>query len=285
MHSQKVTTLTLESIEQFRSSLSVRGHSTQTTKAYSTDLRVLLAEVEMEEITQEELQEVGSNWLTGNRKVVAVKTTQRRLTSLRAWCRWAGWGPLFADYVSPTAAPGVPHPLPEGMDGIESLIAVARREEQKALIALCGMCGLRVHEALATKASDFNLETMELKVLGKGSKERWVPVSTRAWEVLANSVTRAFLNNPFDSRVVPMQDRFARRVITNLGTKAGLKRSIASHDLRATFATELYNATLDKKLVQDILGHSSGDTTDVYILRDRQQKHEGVEKLRRDKKD
>lgn len=277
MLSQKATILSIDSIERFRLSLSVRGKSDQTSKAYSTDLRVFLTDLERTEIPQEEFEEIAMNWLTYNRRRIAAKTTGRRLTSLRQFSKWAGWGDLLKDYSAPTPLRGVPHPLPEGMDGVRKMVNAATRDSHKALVVLCGMLGLRVAEALYVKPSHFNFEEKSLTVYGKGNKERTVPVSTEAWEILQRPVTRAFCAG--DIEVVGLKDRFARRVITNLAERAKLKRSVASHDLRATFATAVYNKTLDQRLVQELLGHSSGTTTEIYIERSKTQRAEGVEDL------
>lgn len=255
-------TLTLESIEQFRNSLLGKGRSEDTVKAYSTDLKVMLQELEESEIPPDEFVPTAERWLTANRKRVAAKTTGRRLTSLRAFGRWAGYGEILKDYSAPTPLRGTPHPLPEGIDGVKRLIAEARNEKQQALVALCGFCGLRVSEALKVKPSHFDLHEMTLRVFGKGDKERMVPVPDVAWEVLATPVTRAFVDG--DRLVVGLQDRFARRVITELGVRAGLRRPISSHDLRATFATELHNRGANLRTIQELLGHSSSKTTEIY---------------------
>lgn len=219
---------------------------------------------------------MGNNWLTGNRKLIAPKTTQRRLTSLRAFCRWSKWGDLFGDYSAPQAAPPQPHPLPEGVDGVRRMIKAARNDQQRALIAFCGLAGLRVHEALYVELSHFNFADMELTVHGKGEKQRVVPISDEAWQVIAPACVR--VGNPH-LKIIGLKDRFARRVITKTAERAHLQRHVSSHDLRATFATELYNATLDRRLVQYLLGHAKGDTTDVYIGRTREQAREAVAKL------
>lgn len=255
-------TLSLESIEQFRNSLLGKGRSEDTVKAYSTDLKVMLQELEEKEIPPSEFVQTAERWLTANRKRVAAKTTGRRLTSLRAFGRWAGYGEILTDYTAPRPVRPQPHPLPEGIEGVKRLIAVARNEKQQALIALCGYCGLRVSEALKVKPSHFNLHEMTLHVYGKGDKERQVPVPDIAWETLAIPVTRAFTDG--DRPVVGLKDRFARRVITELGVKAGLRRSISSHDLRATFATELNNRGANLRTIQELLGHANSTTTEIY---------------------
>lgn len=264
MQQQRATTLTQESIDKFRSSLTVRGRSEQTIKGYSTDLKMLLQETGGTEVLATEFEEVGMYWLQLNRNILKPKTTARRLTSLREFAKWAGWGRLFAEYSAPVPGRSQPHPLPEGIEGVYRLIRAATNDRQRSLIALCGLCGCRVNEALDIKPSHFNLHEMVLTIRGKGDKTRFVPVSSRAWDTLSTQVTRAFIAG--DIPVVGLKDRFARRVITDLGVRAGLKRHISSHDLRATFATEVYNRTLDLRLVQELMGHSSSQTTEVYTL-------------------
>lgn len=274
---QRVTTLTLEAIDNFRNSLLDRGKSLQTAKAYSTDLKILLEETHLQAISMEDFEDIGMNWLTANRNVVSAKTTGRRLTSLKQFSRWARWPATFDEYIAPIPLKGQPHPLPEGIAGVERMISVARSERHAALIALCGLAGLRISEALSTRPGNFDTHEMTLHVYGKGSKERKVPVSEKAWDVLQTPVARAYCDGT--PTVVGLKDRFARALVTQLGKRAKLKRRVASHDLRATFATALYDVTLDKRLVQILLGHSSGETTEVYIGRTEDQLRAGVEKL------
>lgn len=261
MLSQGVTTLSHESIDKFRVWLFVRGKSEQTVKAYSTDLKMFLLATETP-VDQQEYEELSARWLTMNRNKVSPKTTARRLTSLKAFARWAGWGPVLEDYRRPEAAKSMPHPLPEGIEGVRRLIQCASNNNQRALIALCGLCGCRIAEALAVVTTDFNTADHTLKIKGKGSKYRIVPVSKEAWEVLEVPIIKAWSEN---RPVVNLQDRQARKIITNLGMRANLRRRISSHDLRATFATEIYNSTLDIRVVQELLGHSSSVTTEIYV--------------------
>jgi site-specific recombinase XerD len=261
MQQTRVTTLTSESIEQFRSTLSARGRSEKTTKGYCSDLGILLQELEEETIPMEDYEEVGMNWLQANRKRVAAKTTGRRLTSLKSFAKWAGWGDLFREYSAPVPPKGDPHPLPEGIDGVRRLISVCRNDKQRALIAMCGLVGARVSEALICTPADFDLNSNAVVIHGKGDKERVVPVSPEAMEILMPAITKAFIEG---GSVVALRDRYARRCISELGVKAGLKRHISSHDLRATYATEIYNNTLDLRLVQELLGHSNSSTTEIY---------------------
>lgn len=222
---------------------------------------------------------MGMNWLTANRERVAAKTTGRRLTSLKAFARWAGWSRDELDeYIAPIPLKGQPHPIPEGMPGVRAMLAHAEKPKYKALVALPGMAGLRIAEALNVRPSDFDLGNMMLTVYGKGKKFRRVPISDECWDNVSLSVMKAFVTgtNPV---VIGLKDRHARNVISRLGEKAGLSRHVASHDLRATFATELYNRTLDQRLVQEILGHASMDQTSTYVGIADATMHAGVRQL------
>ena len=75
------------------------------------------------------------------------------------------------------------------------------------------------------------------------------------------------------SPLIPLEDRNARALVTSIGARAGIKGPVSSHDLRATFATELYNKTHNIRLVQTLLGHASVTTTQAYLGIDM---HEGV---------
>lgn len=158
------------------------------------------------------------------------------------------------------------------------MVAATTNPRYKALVALPGLAGPRVAEALAVRPSHFDLDDMMLHIFGKGAKERRIPISDECWEIIQPAVMRAYVTGT-DEPVIGLKDRHARSVISNLGVKAGLSRHVASHDLRATFATELYNRTQDQRLVQWILGHASQDQTSIYIGLTDRTLHNGVNKL------
>lgn len=224
---------------------------------------MLLTDLETAEITLEDYEECAMNWLTATRKRVEPKTTNRRLTSLRRFSVWAGWDASFQDYNAPTALAAKPHPLPEGIAGVKRMIFFAESPDQEALVALCGLMGLRISEALSVRASDFNVHNRTLIVRGKGDKQRTVPISDAAFAALNYCVVESFAHG--NMPLCNFKDRSARALITRLGKKASICRRVASHDLRATFATEVYRKTRDIRLVQLLLGHSSVKQTEVYI--------------------
>lgn len=119
-----------------------------------------------------------------------------------------------------------------------------------------------MHEALSVRPMDFDLQRMMLSVRGKGDKTRIIPLTDRAWGVICYHYLDVV---GFQPTVINLQDRTARNIITRLGVRAGLKRRVASHDLRATFATAAYDNTGDQRAVQELLGHANGSTTEIYI--------------------
>ena len=261
MRSSEAMTLKSESIDSFRNWSFARGRSKNTVKAYSTDLRMFL-QWRGTEISPTEFSNLAMTWLNETREFASPKTTGRRLTSLRAFAKWGNIPNDLEEYRTPTPPKGQPHPLPEGVAGLERMIDVAINCEQKALVALMGFVGLRVHEALSMKVNWLNPRTMQLTVRGKGDKFRVVPVSARAWDAISEAFTKAMVG---DGQLIHYEDRSARKAITAMGRKAELSRAVASHDLRATFATEVYDRTLNQRLVQELLGHASGTQTEVYI--------------------
>lgn len=260
-------------IKQFRAYLSKR-RSIKTAMSYSKDIEIFLRDSGKNEIEMWEFEELALDWLQSNRGIRAATTTNRRLTSLRKFAQWAGH-PGLKEFNSPVPMKSTPHPLPEGPEGIMRMIAHASNESHSALVALCGLLGCRMSEAREVRPNDFNFKEMILTVRGKGDKLREVPVSSKAWAVLASPVTRAFTRG--NVPVVGISDRHARQVITDLGAKAGLKRPISSHDLRATFATAIYDATKDLRLVQELLGHSRSTTSEIYTLVQANKMREAVE--------
>lgn len=263
MRSPRVTTLTLESIEGHHNWSIGRGQAENTAKAYRSDLREFLKAVGCTSIPMEDFEDLAQVWLNQTRREMAPKTTGRRLTSLRSFSRWAGYPEYLSEYVAPVPAKGQPHPLPEGIPGVLRLIDLAKNAEQKALVALCGLAGLRIGEALNSCTQHFDLHDMMLTIRGKGDKSRVVPVSTACWGAISTAFVDASLRA--DTHLIRYQDRSARKAITTLGIKAGMSRTISSHDLRATFATAAFDHTKDQRVVQELLGHSSGSTTEIYI--------------------
>lgn len=204
----------------------------------------------------------GAAWLNRLRRVIGTKTTGRRLTSLKALGRSYKML-VLVDYKAPTPARADPHPLPGGQTDLVNMLDSCDSEEHKLLIALCGLVGCRVQEARNALPTDIDYAKRKLRIYGKGNKERIVPISDAAWEIILPIAVMS-MRHPGDP-MISMGDRSARDVITRIGARAGVSRRVSSHDLRATFATLAYRQTKDIRAVQYLLGHASSKQTEVYI--------------------
>lgn len=262
MPTQRATTLSYEAIDRFHSWLSGTGRSHNTARAYSSDLRVFRASLGVD-LPLADFEEFAMIWLGKLRQELSPKTTVRRLTSLKAFAKWAGWGDVLSEYSAPTPARTLPHPIPEGMVGVLRMVQAARLPKHRALVVLGGMVGCRVAESLSVRPCDFDTRERLLTIRGKGDKSRVVPVSSRAWDALVPAYLDAACVSS-KTLIVGIGDRSARQTITSLGERAGLKRRVTSHDLRATYATWVYDRTRDLRVTQELLGHSSPNTTQIY---------------------
>lgn len=264
-----MTTLTPETIVKYRSSLLDAGLSENTARGYESDLRLFLEWVAQQQgvppamvmLPIEKLDEVSRKWLGIQRQVASPRTTRRRITSLRSLATWAQAQPVLVNYKSPSPPPSKAHPIPGLLESLLLLLSLVKSCHEEALIGLCGLAGLRVSEARSVRPSHIDMQTMILTVYGKGEKIRYVPVSARAWSAIMTAVLACW---DTDDRLCPFSDRTARSTVTRLGKAAKLIREISSHDLRATFATIIQSETQDIRVIQELLGHASITTTQIY---------------------
>lgn len=252
-----------DSTDRFLSSLTVNGASRNTVRAYRADLKGLLSNATTPQSTPNRttIETLAAEHLTELRQTYSPNTVNRKLACFRKFGRFMGWPDFLAEYRPPKAAKGVAHPLPEGVDGISAMLEVADKPDHKALVALCGLLGVRVGEALQVRPSHFNMDRNMLRVHGKGDKQRDIYVADSAWIHLMGAIIVCREN---DDLLVPLHDRSARRVWTRLANKAGLHHS-STHDGRMTVGTLMYyKSGGDIRAVQEHLGHSSSTTTENY---------------------
>ena len=142
----------------------------------------------------------------------------------------------------------------------------------RAILELLYSSGIRVGELTQLNCEDVDWELGIVKVLGKGKKERIVPIGSKAIEALKDSLRRRGLS-PGSGRGCPLfintrggrlTDRSVRRIVEKYGKKCGLEKSIGPHALRHTFATHLLDAGADLRDIQELLGHVSLSTTQKY---------------------
>lgn len=204
-----------------------------------------------------------ADWLNlARRSGASASTIRSRYFAGKAYFEWAnGSAGALLTYRLPSLPEPVPHPLPGGMDAVRAMLAVSRGEVQ-LIIALQGLAGLRVSEARALRTGDIDWNRRELVIKGKGEKTRRVPMSTELAGYLVDAKVTDIGHH------VTMSDRGVRLAITRIARKAGVigaNGTVASHDLRATFATALYQKTGNILLVSRLLGHANVTTTQSYI--------------------
>lgn len=173
-------------------------------------------------------------------------------------------------------APKTPKHLPKNIDA-EQLTQLLNSERNEpldlrdlAMMELMYSSGLRLSELQGLNLGDMDLNTGEVKVLGKRNKERLLPIGTKAIEAVERWLAVREQFNPQDNAVFLNKKggRLAQRSIqlamAKWGKQQGLTTHLHPHKLRHSFATHLLEASQDLRAVQDLLGHSNLSTTQIY---------------------
>ena len=148
----------------------------------------------------------------------------------------------------------------------------------RAILELLYSCGLRVSELVGINLNDLDLESMSVKVLGKGNKERLVPLGSKASSAIKIYLIQRLDLKPkedylfVNSRGGRLTTRSIDRIIKKYAAISGIPKNISPHVLRHTFATHLLGGGADLRTIQEMLGHKSLSTTQRYT-------HTSVEKL------
>jgi integrase/recombinase XerD len=190
-------------------------------------------------------------------------------------------------------APRIGRKLPdvlsiEEMENILSSIDMSRKDghRNRALLELLYSCGLRVSELVESKISQIYFDDGFIRVIGKGNKERLVPVGDVALNFLTHYIKgdRVHLNiQPGHEDFIFLNlrgKRLTRMTVFNIikehVVKCGIQKSISPHTFRHSFATHLVEAGADLRAVQEMLGHASITTTEIYTHLDRHRLKEEI---------
>lgn len=159
-------------------------------------------------------------------------------------------------------------------------------ERNYAIIETLYGCGLRVSELVSLKISDINFLDEYIKVTGKGNKERLVPLGQLAKKALLNyyenyrkhySTNKKYEDILFLNKFHrPLSRIMVFYIIKDLAQKAGIQKNISPHTLRHSFATHLIEGGSNIRAVQELLGHSSITTTEIYTHIDREYLRENI---------
>lgn len=152
-------------------------------------------------------------------------------------------------------------------------------ERNKAMLETLYSCGLRVTELVELKISNLFLQDQFIKVIGKGNKERLVPIGSVAVKHLNIYMNHVRVHAPIKKGFedIVFLNKFGRilsrqmvfLIIKDLAAKAGIKKTIGPHTFRHSFATHLIDGGADLRAIQEMLGHASITTTEIYTHLDR----------------
>lgn len=205
----------------------------------------------------------------------------RKLSSLRSFFQfWVKRGRIPQNPARAIHSPKIPKRLPrflnkEEIFGILDLPGEDdyRSRRDRAVLELLYSCGLRVSELVGLNLLSLDLDNRLIRVMGKGSKERLIPVGKKAADRLMEyfELRPKVLAKGKESHAVFLNQRGGRltvrsiqRLLDTAIRKAGLSKQISPHVLRHTFATHLLNAGADLRSIQELLGHVSLSTTQKY---------------------
>ena len=260
-----------------------RNMSGNTLDAYQRDLRKLLDYLEREgkdvrDVTLEDLE----HFSAGLHDIgIQARSQCRILSGVRSFFRYLQLdGYRDDDPTELLESPQTGDHLPEVLstaevDQLEASIDLSKWEghRNRAIIEVLFSCGLRVSELVNLKLSDLYLEEEYVRVIGKGSKERLVPISRRAIQELSYWFDdRSHMNiKPGEEDYVFLNRRGAHLTRTMIlimikrqAEAAGIQKTISPHTLRHSFATALLEGGADLRIIQALLGHESIGTTEIY---------------------
>lgn len=224
-------------------------------------------------------------WL--NERGVSPRTQARTISGIKSFYKYLLIeGKIGSDPTALLESPKIGRKLPDilSMEEIDSLIDAvdlekAEGQRNKAMLETLYSCGLRVSELVNLKLTNLFFDQGFIKIEGKADKERLVPVSTRAVEEIEKYINgyRKGLKIHKDSENILFLNRRGKKlsrvmvftIIKNLAQKINLNKRISPHTFRHSFATHLINGGADLRAVQEMLGHESILTTEIYTHLDR----------------
>ena len=257
------------------------GKSPNTIDNYGRDLRGYLAWLQQEEITDTDAisGQLIEQYLQSQKDVKAVRSIAREAAAIRSFHHYLAF---VYDAKDPSVNIEVRHSeddLPvyatrAEMDRLLSSFTNANPKEilDHALLEFIYACGLRVSEAVNLTLNRVNLEEGMVRVLGKGNKERLVPVPKGSVPVLKRYleiVRPLFVKKPMAQFFVnscgrPVTVRYVELMVREKCEEAGIDKHLTPHKLRHSYATHLLQGGADLRSIQELLGHADIGTTEIY---------------------
>jgi len=256
-----------EIIEEYKVWLEIQGKSKNTIKTYSSTIKKFLEFLINNGIIITDIKSINSS-LDKNLilKFLAELKVKKKLdsNSLRLYVRALSSFLKFLDnenLAKQIKAPKVDKRLPKFItfDELNKLLENAENYRDKLIIKFLFYTGVRVSELIKIKKNDIIFEEGFVKVYGKGGKERIVPIPKELLNELKDYINKINTENIF-----PLSSRQVERIIKNTAKKAGISKKVTPHVLRHSLATTLLSKGVDIRFIQEILGHSSLNITQIY---------------------
>lgn len=260
-----------------------RNYSGNTLEAYILDINKLLKFLKDNGISPEaaKLSDIQCFAASLHDIGISPRSQCRILSGVRAFYKYLYLDGYIKDdptelLESPKLGDHLPEVLTtEEVDRLEQAIDLSKWEGQrnKAIIEVLFSCGLRVSELVNLKMSALYLDEQFVRIMGKGNKERLVPISENAIKQLKYwFIDRSHMNiKPGEEDYVFLNRRGAHLtrtmiliMIKRLGAEADIQKTISPHTLRHSFATALLEGGADLRAIQSMLGHESIGTTEIY---------------------
>lgn len=260
-----------------------KGYSVNTLDAYMRDLDKLVRYLAAEQVhvTEVKLEQLEHFAASISDLGIGPRSLARILSGVRQFYRFLVLdGYMEDDPTELLESPKQPNHLPEVLstaevDLLEQAIDLSKWEghRNRAIIEVLFSCGLRVSELINLKLSNLYVDEQFIRVMGKGSKERLVPISPRALEELNYwfSMRNEMSIKPGEEDYVFLNRRghhltrtMILIMIKRYAAEAGIKKTISPHTLRHSFATSLLEGGADLRAIQAMLGHESIGTTEIY---------------------
>lgn len=267
-----------------------RGLSENTIESYSRDIKKLIKFLEDNELVIGPLkisEETVQQFIYEVAKTVNPRSQARIISGLRSFFDFL----VFEDYrkTNPTdliETPKIGRKLPDTLSDHEIMRLIStidlskpQGERNRTILETMYGCGLRVSELITLRLSDLFFDEGFIRVVGKGSKERFVPIHRQSQKYINFYISDIRTHIP---RVKEFEDTlFLNRrgkglsrqmifmILKDLAIKAQIGKKISPHTLRHSFATELLKRGADLRAIQQILGHESITTTEVYVHLDK----------------
>ncbi|OAB78168.1 site-specific tyrosine recombinase XerD [Cochleicola gelatinilyticus] len=280
-----------QALQEYQDYLRIeRGLSKNSILNYSLDIKKLIGWLEEHSIqtspvviTEESLQE----FIYTIAKKVNPRSQSRIISGLRGFFNYL----VFSEYRTTNPlelieSPKIGRKLPDTLseEEIDMLIknidlSSSQGERNRAILETLYACGLRVSELISLKTSDLFFEEGFIKVTGKGDKERFVPIGDGTIKFIELYRKEIRVHEPIqplaqdtlflNRRGNPLSRSMIFVIIKELVVKAGIRKTISPHTFRHSFATHLLERGADLRSIQQMLGHESITTTEVYTHLDK----------------